>query len=286
MDVFSIRLSDPLYPELLKEIFDPPSPLYYSGNIEILKNPRVAIVGTRDCTAQGEAIAFSFAKALSLRGITIVSGLAFGIDASAHLGALEGGGGTIAVLANPLPQVQPSTHTGLAKKIIENGGLLLSEKSGQQEYYKSDYLVRNRIIAGLCKAVLVVEAGFKSGALNTASHALDNGREVLAIPGRITDDKSAGTLKLIRDGGVLISSPKEVAEALGVPWTTIREAPGHLDKFSKEIFSLIQKKPKSMAELCEEFPSSIRDLCASITTLEMQGFLRLGLDQRYFLVKN
>jgi DNA processing protein len=133
----------------------------------------------------------------------------YGIDKAAHEGALNGPGGTVAVLAQGLPDIQPAAHRDLARRIIANGGLLLSEYAAGVQTYKSDYLVRNRIIAGLCKATLVVEAPFKSGAINTAKHAYDNGREVLCVPGRIGDEVCEGTNALLQRGAHVALNPKD-----------------------------------------------------------------------------
>ena len=277
MKVQNVHLGDKSYPQLLKEIFDPPRVLYYWGNLEISERPLCAIVGTRRASAYGETQAFRFAKELSERGVCIVSGLAFGIDKAAHLGALEGEGGTVAVVAQGIEELEPSGHRGLAQKIVEKGGLILSEKAQGEIYFKSDYLVRNRIIAGLCKGTLVIEAPFKSGARNTAKHALEYGREVMALPGRITDEKSEGANALIQTGAALVTGPKEVAEMLGVGWTKRKVI---LDGLAAEIFAELQKAPRSPAELGEKF-SSLRELYEILGALEMKGLIRFTLEQRY-----
>ena len=175
MKVEKLSIKDERYPALLKRIFDPPDVLRFIGDLTCFERACVGIVGVRRATAYGEAQAFKIAKELSGQGVCVVSGLAYGIDAAAHKGALEGRGRTIAVLAQGLPEIGPVRHEALAKRIVQNGGLLICEKEHGAPIFKSDYLVRNRLISGVSKGVLIVEAAHKSGALNTAKHALDQG---------------------------------------------------------------------------------------------------------------
>lgn len=225
----------------------------------------------------GEAQAFRFGKELSERGICIVSGLAYGIDKAAHEGALLGTGGTIAVLAQGLPDIQPAAHRDLARRIVDKDGLLISEYAAGAQTYKSDYLVRNRIIAGLCKATLVVEAPYKSGAINTAKHAYDNGREVLCVPGRIGDEVCEGTNALLQRGAHVALHPKDVAEVLEVPWTA---GEVKLEGLAGEIYALLRKKSLAPAELGEKF-ERMTELYEALGELEMRGLIRFTKDLRY-----
>ena len=280
MEIQELRLEGVQYPELLREIFDPPQVLYAWGNLKILERPLCAVVGTRRTSAYGETQAFRFAQELSEHGVCIVSGLAYGIDKAAHLGALEGEGGTVAVVAQGIEDLQPTSHRELAKKIVEKGGLILSEKEGGEEYFKSDYLVRNRIIAGLCRGTLVIEAPFKSGARNTAKHALDYGRELMALPGRVTDANSEGTNALIRAGAELVTCPREVAETLKVAWTWRQVI---LEGLASEVFAELRKAPRSPAELGEKF-EALGELYLVLGELELRGLIRLTREQRYAVV--
>lgn len=277
MKIEKLPISDVRYPELLRQIYDPPRVLYYVGNLAALERPRVAIVGTRRMTGYGESQAFKFARELSARGICVVSGLAYGIDKAAHEGALEGPGGTIAVVAQGIPELQPAAHVELARRIVAKGGLLLSENEAGTQVYKSDYLVRNRIIAGLCKATLIVEAPFKSGAMNTAKHAYDNGREVLCLPGRIMDTNCEGTNALLQRGAHLALCPRDVADLLGVAWTT-REI--KLEGLAAEIFAELKKAPRSPAELGERF-DKMTELYEALGELELRGLIRFTKELRY-----
>ncbi len=277
MKIQALPLHDLRYPRLLREIYDPPRVLYYAGNLAALERPLCAVVGTRRMSAYGEAQAFRFGRELSERGICIVSGLAYGIDKAAHEGALLGSGGTVAVLAQGLPDVQPGKHRELAERILAKGGLLLCEKPAGAETYKSDYLVRNRIIAGLCKATLVVEAPHKSGAMNTAKHALDFGRELLCVPGRIGEEVCEGTNRLIKDGAHVALQPKDIAEILEVPWMAMTV---ELEGLSAEIFAELRRGARSPAELGERF-NKLAELYEALADLEMRGLIRFTKDLRY-----
>lgn len=284
MDILTLHKSDARYPSLLKEIFDPPSVLYYRGALEALEAPCLAVVGTRQPSPYGERIAFSFAQKLAQRGVTIVSGLAYGIDAEAHKGALKGEGRTVAVLAQPLDELQPTAHRWLAESIVEKGGLLLSEYASGKQTYKSDYLVRNRLIAGLSKAVLVVEAGFRSGALNTAKHALEMSREVLCVPGRIGDPASEGCLIRLRRGEAgIVTRLEDVLEALNLPIEkkSDRARALRLKGFCSELVTELSKCPASLASLAEKYPERLSELYSCLSELELLGILRLDAQQHY-----
>ncbi len=279
MKVKSISIGDPGFPPLLRQLHDAPQKIYYLGDLAVLDKVCLGIVGTRRSSAYGESQAFEFARALGERGLCIISGLAFGIDAAAHKGALEGGGATVAVLAQALPNVSPASHVGLAKKIVESGGLLISEKEPGTETFKGDYLTRNRLISGLSKGVLVVEAPYKSGAYNTANHALYQDREVLAIPGRLTDVNSAACNRLLRAGARLVRSPKDVMEDLDLPWDA--PSPIELKGAQKTLFELISGEPKSGAELGEAFGGSLRTLYSTLGELELKGLVQRTRELRY-----
>lgn len=273
MDPF-ISKDHPLYPDALKTLFDPPSRLYYRGDLNVLKAPCLALVGTRRSTVYGNHLAFEFAKDLALRGATIVSGLAFGIDAQAHKGALAGGGPTVAVLAQSLEELQPSSHRGLAEEIVKKGGLLLSEYAPKQPTYKSDYLVRNRLIAGLCPLTVVVEAGLRSGALNTAHHALEMGRDVFCVPGRIGDPQSAGCLAALADGKAgLLTGIEELIRLLNLKPDSPSPLSTPLEGFASKLYLELKKNPASMGALSERFLGELPELYATLTELELRGFI-------------
>jgi DNA processing protein len=205
------------YPSLLAAIHDPPPRLYLrgSGSESLLDGPAVAIVGARACSAYGRSVARSLARDLAAAGLVIVSGMARGIDAEAHRGALEAGGVTVAVLGCGIDRDYPAAHTELARRIAERG-LVVSEYEPGVEPAPWRFPARNRIIAGLARATVVVEARERSGALITADFALEEGREVLAIPGEVTSALSAGTNGLLRLGATPVTRSDDVLESLGV----------------------------------------------------------------------
>ncbi len=206
------------FPEVLKAIPEPPKQLYVIGDSfpDLLTRYRLAIVGSRKVSTYGQAITSRLAEEVARMGIVIISGLALGHDGLAHQAALRAGTPTIAVLPCGLDQVYPRTHYALARQILEQGGALVSEYPPNTVPYKVNFLARNRIVAGLAEAVLIPEAAQRSGSLNTANHALQQGKDVLAIPGNITSLSSAGTNNLIKMGATPITSAQDVFAALGI----------------------------------------------------------------------
>src|SRR6059058_2836782 len=211
-----LLLDDGVYPALLREIFDPPITLYVKGAwSECLERPCVAIVGSRRCSTYGQNAALMLSRELAQRGVTIVSGLARGIDAAAHRGALEAGGRTVGVLGTGLDEVYPRDHRRLAAEILEKGGALVTQFPLGTPPVAENFPYRNRIISGLSLGVVVVEAAENSGSLITARLALEQGREVYAVPGNITSRYSFGTNFLIKGAGAkLVQQWQDVAAEL------------------------------------------------------------------------
>jgi DNA processing protein len=216
IDAEVIPFSDSRYPQRLKEIFDPPILLYARGRAELLASHQFAVVGTRRPTPYGRAVAQKLSRELAQAGLTIVSGMARGIDTSAHHGALEGTGATIAVLGNGVDVAYPRENRKLMEQIAERG-LVLSEFPMGSTSFPQNFPIRNRTISGLCYGVLVVEGAQYSGSLITARLALEQGREVLAVPGSITSKPSWGPNLLIKDGAKLIQEASDVVEELPLP---------------------------------------------------------------------
>jgi DNA processing protein len=210
-----IAWDDTDYPAALLALADPPPAFFYVGRRELLNRPALAIVGSRNATPQGVDHAEAFAAALSAAGLTIVSGLALGIDAAAHRGGLSGAASSIAVLGTGLDRIYPPANRELAKRLAEDGGLL-SEFSLGTPPLPANFPRRNRIISGLSRGVLVVEATVNSGSLITARLAAEQGREVFAIPGSIDSPFSKGSHRLIRDGAKLVETAADVLEELGL----------------------------------------------------------------------
>lgn len=212
--------SDAGYPSALAAIVDPPFVLWTQGLSDVLHLPAVAIVGSRAGSPYALAVAGKLASDLAARGIVIVSGLARGVDSAAHRGALAGGGPTVAVLGSGADVIYPSEHTALARE-IQATGVVLSELVPGTAPRPHFFPLRNRIISGLVRAVVVIEAGEKSGSLITARTALDQGREVLAVPGNVLTGRNRGAHALLRDGAKIVESAEDILEELGAPWCQV-----------------------------------------------------------------
>ena len=208
-----LTLADQEYPPRLREIADPPPLLFVRGDVMALHQPQIAIVGSRNPTPAGAELAQDFARHLALRGVTIISGLALGIDAAGHRGALAGGGHTVAVMGTGMDRVYPPRHQDLAGQIAAQGALV-SEFPLCTPVRPENFPRRNRIISGLALGVLVVEAAKASGSLITARHAVEQGREVFAIPGSIHNPLARGCHALIRDGAKLVETVDDILEEL------------------------------------------------------------------------
>ena len=211
MKIEEIYLSSEKYPKRLKEIYNPPQKLYVLGNTEILNDIGIAIVGARQATEYGKKVALELSRDLSKRKIVIISGLAKGIDSYAHIGTLNvPNGKTIAVLGSGIKELYPKENIELARQIVKNGGCIISEYPPNEKPNKRNFPERNRIISGLSKGVIIVEASEKSGALITADFALEQGKEVFAVPGSIYSNMSVGTNKLIGQGAKLVTNFEDI----------------------------------------------------------------------------
>ena len=216
MIIEEISIKNTNYPEQLRNIYAPPLKLYILGNKEILNKIGIAIVGTRNASEYGKKVALQISKDLSAIGINVISGLAVGIDTYAHLGSLQKNciGKTIAVLGSGLDEIYPKQNIELAKQIIKSGGCIISEYKLGTKPERLHFPQRNRIISGLSKGVLVVEAKEKSGSLITADFALEQGRDVFAVPGNISSLKSVGTNNLIKQGAKLVNNYMDIVNEI------------------------------------------------------------------------
>ena len=271
-DVAVIRISDQRYPPLLREIADPPAQLYVRGNAAILlREDLVAVVGMRQMTRYGETVAGRLAGSLACAGVPVVSGLALGIDAAAHEAVLASGGVAIAVLAAGVADndIGPRANFGLAKRILATGGALISEFPSGTPATKEKFPLRNRIVAGLTKATVVVEAAERSGALITARLALESGRDVFAVPGPITSLASHGTNKLIASGAIPILSESSLLEALGLDSAT-RDTAALTDD-ERAVLAKIDRGATSPDAIAEATGLPPRRVAAALATLAMHG---------------
>lgn len=276
MGCTTITRRDASYPSLLAEIYDPPPVLYVKGELTSADAVAVAIVGTRGASSYGRMAAEHLASGVAQAGVTVVSGLAVGIDAAAHRGALEGGGRTIAVLANGLDRVYPSQNARLADQIAQRGALVTEFPLG----IKPDavnFPRRNRIISGLTRGTLVVEAGDRSGALITAAFAAEQGREVFAVPGSIFSPKSVGTNHLIRDGATPVVSPEDVLVELG-PGRAPRQLTVAdivpLDDTERSLLEVIGAEPVHIDEIAREVSLPMSLVSAALAMMELKGVVR------------
>lgn len=211
----TLEFGSPGYPKLLGEITDAPRLIYVRGRLRLDK-PLIAIVGTRQATREGKKIAEEFSRNLVKKGFGIISGLALGIDASAHKGALSAGGNTIAVLGNAIDDVYPVENKGLSDRILKSGGAVISEYGPGKAIEKGNFIERNRIISALSIAVLVIEAPVHSGALITARTGGEQGKDVFVVPGSVDNPNFEGSHKLIRDGAILVGSVEDILEDLNL----------------------------------------------------------------------
>jgi DNA processing protein len=265
-----VGLDDPDYPERLRAIYDPPAVLYVRGDLSGGAGcPVVAVVGARGASARGIELSRSLARDLAAADVVIVSGLARGIDTAAHRGALEGGGRTIAVQGRGLDGVYPSENTALSRKIEERGAVVSDFPIGSGPL-PENFPKRNRLIAGLSDAVLVVEAQAKSGSLITARLALDEGRDVLAVPGHPADPLAAGTNQLLKDGAGLVRDARDVAAELGV----MLAAPDPKAEDDPILRVLPRDVPVSLEDLEARSGRSLPELLARLTELELSARIR------------
>lgn len=268
----------PKYPQLLQEIADPPPVLYVQGRTELLSSRCLAMVGARAATSYGKRSSFTLAKELAIAKLTVVSGLASGIDSEAHKGALSVGGGTIAVLGCGLDVVYPRENTDLYEQIRRDGLLVTEYPLGTKpDFYR--FPARNRIIAGLCEGVLVVEAARKSGSLITAEMALEEGRDVFAVPGQIDSLKSDGAHWLLQQGAQLVQSVEDIVlEITPVSAETVKGSSSadsllQVDPQAQELFQLIEVYGMSRDELIVASGHSVAKVIELLLLLELEGLV-------------
>ncbi len=265
-DIQTLTLSDPGYPRRLREIHTPPPMLYVKGTLLAEDEAAVAIVGTRSATLYGRSQATRFGEELAKCGITVVSGLAEGIDAAAHEGALRAGGRTIAVVGHGFSTLYPAHHRELAERITKSG-CLISEFPMEEKPSPWNFPKRNRIISGLSLGVLVVEAPEKSGALITAKHAMEQGREVFAVPGPVTSFQSRGTHELLKDGATLVCDVQDILEELAPQLKACLKA-GHFEAEGRAI-----RLPKAVVS--SEARDPARSLAPQPALSEAEGGLEM-----------
>jgi len=275
----TIKKSSRNYPEILKEISDAPKQLYVRGNLPKDHNLNFAIVGTRAASDYGRTLTFKIAKELAELGFNIVSGLALGIDTQAHLGALEGKGRTTAVMGSAIDDnsIYPSENLNLVKKIISSGGAVISEYEPGTKSEIWFFPERNRIISGLSRGVLVVEAPEKSGALITARIALEQNREVFAIPGSIFSKNSIGTNNLIKSGAKMVTTVDDILEELNLTELKTEKRIGKEENLTEEekiILKIIEKEPIHTDKICKISKMAAGQVLSIVSVLEIKGIIK------------
>lgn len=277
-----LTLFDPGYPEMLRQLPDPPPVLYCSGNIEVLQEPQLAIVGSRKCTRLGEQLAFEMATSLGRSGLSICSGMALGIDTEAHLGALQAKAPTLAVLGTGIDRVYPASNKQLAYQIYDEG-LLITEFALGTTPFRGNFPRRNRLISGISVGTLVVEADLKSGSLITAQFALEQGREVFAIPGSIKNPLAKGCHRLIRQGATLVETAADILESLHDILSLRLElesnnpisadAPKTLSAEYQNLLQQMDYEPISVDELAQLASLTVAEVSSMLLILELEGLV-------------
>ncbi len=295
-DAHLLTPADAAYPALLREIARPPPQLFVRGNVDALSLPQLSVVGSRNATPGGTETAHNFASHLAVRGFCITSGLAEGIDAAAHRGALEVRGRTLAVCGTGPDMVYPRQHERLAEEIVAAGGAIVSEFAPGTAVNRANFPRRNRLISGLSVGTLVVEAGVRSGALITARHAMEQGREVFAIPGSIHNPVARGCHQLIRNGAKLVETAADIVEELTSLLASLRleDTPQHEGSSPKapdgladtgaeyaQLLAAMAWDPVDADSLVARSGLTIGEVSSMLLMLEMQGSVRALSGGRY-----
>ena len=266
---------DAAYPEALNQVYKPPPQLYYRGSLDCLQAPCLSVIGSRKMSAYGERVLRLFVPTLVEAGLTLVSGLAYGVDAFCHKLAVEAGGRCAAVLGNGLHTIYPPSHTDLADAIVKTGGCLLSEFEPDEPPLPDHFPRRNRIVAGLSQVTLIIEAAERSGTFSTARQALEAGRDVCVVPGDITREQSVGVLRLLKDGAMPVVSPQDVLDLYSI---TLETAPlaakmPTLTGAGKTLYDLIPSDGISLDELSSLMKLDISRLQSILSDLELEGHI-------------
>jgi DNA processing protein len=275
-----LTFKDEAYPENLRLIYDPPPFLFIKGEIKEEDKNAIAIVGSRAASQYGKKIAEKIGRELAKRGITIISGLAWGIDSIGHLAALKENSRTIAVFGSGLDVIYPSENKKLAEKIIRNGAIISEFFLGTKPE-RPNFPRRNRLISGLSLGVIVIEAGPKSGALLTAQHALEQNREVFAVPGNIGAKTSEGTNKLIKEGAKLVTKVEDILEELKMLATLQQKEKGRIEKdlcqlseAERNIYNLIADEPYHIDKIAQNTKVTTSQALSTLLSLELKGFIK------------
>lgn len=286
MYIIKITIKDKKYPKQLKGIKNPPKQLYLEGNVELLNENIISIIGSRNCTTNGIKLAKKFAAELAMQGLVVASGMAKGIDTAVHIGTMEVDGKTIAVLGNGFNHIFPEENIELYKNIIKRGGLIVSEYPPETKASSNLFLERNRIVSGLSIGTLVVEAAYRSGTSVTAKLAKNQGRKVFVLPHEIGDKYGVGTNNLIKKGAILVTSTKDIIDKynflkfLDFKYIeTEQKIKQNLelkikDKAGREVYILIKNGIKEVNEIAKKSNKSISEITNILLMLELDGVIK------------
>jgi DNA processing protein len=277
LDKKSFPNSDKTFPKNLKGLDGAPLVLYYKGDITCLKTNCVAIVGTRKMTSYGREVTQKFSSELANFGITIISGLAYGVDTAAHRACLSVGGKTVAVLGNGLDTIYPPANTVLAAEIVKTGGAVISEYPLGYPALPVNFAIRNRIVSGLSSAVIVVEGAEKSGTLLTAAHAAEQGKTVFAVPGQITSPLSFAPLFLLKNGAKIATETKDILDELDMQVKVDKEKIQKIIPDTPEeekVLAILENEALHLDELVRISGCTTSEISARLTIMEMKGMVR------------
>lgn len=281
LDMHIVSRADVLYPDALRDLSDAPALLFYRGNLDCLSRRCLTMIGTRTPSIQAEDATVRIARELSEHGVTIVSGFAYGIDSAAHLGCLDGGSPTASVLACGLDVDYPVENIELREQIVEAGGVLLSEYPPGMRASPIVFPVRNRILAGLSRAVVMMEGKIRSGSMNTVQHALDQGKDVFAYPSAAGGELAEGTHQLLREGAIYFTTAQDILEDM--QWDSGDCRPPTLEEQSalpevsgnqRAVLTLLSRGEMSFDQLISASGLSPSTLSGTLTMLQIQGLIR------------
>ena len=275
--MFSISKITPVknaFLSTLSDIYNPVKEIYFCGKLPEKRQPSVAIVGSRRPTAYGREMAHKFAYALAQQGIIIISGLALGIDGLAHRACLEAGGTTLAVLGGGLNDITPRSNQPLAREILQKDGAILSEYEPSMPVLAHQFLERNRIVSGLADAVIVIEAARRSGTLSTAAHALQQGRDIFAVPGHLTSPMSEGCNNLIKQGATLLNDVQQVLDLFNLNSAPEKSTSTTKDPIGRQIIDMIRQGERSGYAIVKKLGIPPAEFNYHLTILELHGLIR------------
>lgn len=288
MDKIIIEYFNEVYPEQLRKIKNPPSRLYAIGNVELLKEFGIAVVGSRKNTQYGERMCKTFVKDLVNYNINIISGLAEGIDSIAHITCLKNSGKTIAVLPSGIGNIYPAKHKELANEIIMNGGLILSEYEENIKADSEKFLERNRIVAGLAKGTLVIEGGIRSGTSVTARYTKNLNKPVFCVPSSLENSKGLGTNELIKNGSKLVTKVEDILieyPQIKFKKKLLKEREKQVPKELEKVYKCIKNEPANINQIVRKTKMSIQDISYKIMLLQLENLIE-ELPGQVYRIKN